>query len=440
MRTILFRTSLAGMLAASALYAQSESHHVATRYTVTDLGVVGAPPAQPFVIRDNGLISGGVAVTGNTWHAVLWFQGRKIDIAKPGLGGPSNVAFGVNERGQTVGEAETADSDPNGEDFCGFGSQRVCQPFIWQNGLMTPLPPLKDKTGGPGRNGVANAINNRGQVAGTAENTERDSTCPALNPALGQYQQFQFKPVIWENGTTRDLPTVSGDPDGIAFAINDSGQAVGASGVCTHFLINGDLTYLHSLHAALWENGTVTDLGNLGGIAGGGGNVANDINNRGQVVGHSGTASGLPHGFLWSKETGIQDLGTVGNDIGSVALGINDGGDITGISFDGNFNPRAFLRLDGGVPTDLNSLIPAGSPLFLFDACSINSSGEIIGIAVDGTGAFHGYLATPSSGGHEDSSDISHAATSPFQFEYARKLLHQRLGSGLFGARPIAPR
>ena len=39
-----------------------------------------------------------------------------------------------------------------------------------------------------------------------------------------------------------------------------------------------------------------------------------------------------------------------------------------------------------------------GSPLFLFDACSINSRGEIIGIATNAAGEAHGYLASPSKG------------------------------------------
>jgi hypothetical protein len=87
--------------------------------------------------------------------------------------------------------------------------------------------------------------------------------------------------------------------------------------------------------------------------------------------------------------------------------------------------------LDGGMLVDLNSLIPADSPLFLFDACSINSRKEIIGIAVDGAGDFHGYLATPSNT-TSDSSAAPSANDRP-QFDSARKLLLQRL-SYRFGA------
>ena len=44
---------------------------------------------------------------------------------------------------------------------------------------------------------------------------------------------------------------------------------------------------------------------------------------------------------------------------------------------------------------DLNELIPPDSPLYLWTACSINSRGEIIGIASTSKGETHGYMLTP---------------------------------------------
>lgn len=148
------------------------------RYNVFDLGVVGNPPAGPYIIRNNGLISGAAATPdGSSMHAVLWYKGWKIDIGTPGLGGQNSAAFGVNEFGQTVGQAET--SRPNAEDFCGFNaygfaSSTACRPFLWQDGVMTKLPTLG------GHNGFANSINNRGVVAGIAETDATDPTsgCP----------------------------------------------------------------------------------------------------------------------------------------------------------------------------------------------------------------------------------------------------------------------
>ena len=252
---------------------------------------------------------------------------------------------------------------------------------------MTPLSTLG------GYNGAASMINNRGEAAGNAENATPDSTCPPYNPAQGQYQVLQDKPVVWKNGQIEELPTYGDDPDGFAIAINDSGQVVGASGVCSTFnVING--LYLSPVHALLWENGAATDLGSLGGAYG---NQAHNLNNRGQVVGASDLAGDTVfHGFVWSPSTGMQDVRPLPGDKYSVALSINDAGEVGGVSLDATFSIlRAFVVLKG-VPTDLNTLIPEDHPLQLQTACGINSRGEITGLAMEkSTGEFRGYLAVP---------------------------------------------
>jgi hypothetical protein len=57
-----------------------------------------------------------------------------------------------------------------------------------------------------------------------------------------------------------------------------------------------------------------------------------------------------------------------------------------------------------GTATDLNTLVPADSPLYLLNASSINDRGQIAGLGVTSTGELHGYLATPS---YTSSSGIS---------------------------------
>ena len=101
-------------------------------------------------------------------------------------------------------------------------------------------------------------------MAGVAENNEPDPTCVATRQVL------HFRPVLWEEGEIQELPTIAGDTDGFANAINDEGQAVGQTGNCTK-----------TFHGVLWQNGTVTDLGTLEGLLLG----PVDINNRGQIVG-----------------------------------------------------------------------------------------------------------------------------------------------------------
>jgi len=373
-------------IAASSLLATIALAQPPT-YTVTDLGALG-PTGQPYFITNNGLTSGTAGVSGGAEHAALWFKGLKGDIGTPGLGGQNSVSFGANAIGQAVGQAETPTKDPNGEDFCGFKALGLpalgttCLPFVWQYAVTIPLPTLG------GSNGVANQVNGHGSVAGMAENTTLDAACPAP-------QKLQFKAVIWENGEVQELPTAAGDPEGVAFSINDNDQVVGASGACAAFSPQ-TLVNLHPLHALLWQTGTVTDLGNLGGTGQGMGNIALNVNNQGQVVGQSDLRGNANfHAFLWTSGTGMQDLGTLPGDANSVGLGINDNGDIVGVSLDAKFNPRAYLRLNGTM-TDLNTLIPANSPLFLLLGCSINSSGQIVGVAVTSAGELHGYIATPS--------------------------------------------
>jgi probable HAF family extracellular repeat protein len=417
MKGILFRCQIVGLLAAAIFYGlhgmaqeQKEQKAHAVNYTVTDLGLIGPSPG-PVAITNDGLISESVAVS-NEWHAAISFLGSTpIDLTKAGgLGGPNSAAFGMNELGQATGEAETAAT--NKEDFCGYGTQHVCAAFLWQNDVMRQLPLLKDEHGVAGRNAVARDINIWGEVAGSAENTTLDTTCPPYDPALLQFQSYQFEPVVWTRDEIRKLPTygktVKGnafqDPDGVAFRINDSGLAVGATGTCNAY----SFSYLNAVHATVWQNGSLIDLGNLGATGPQPplffGNFAYNVNRKGQVVGTSDTSSGMQHAFFWSPETHIQDVGTIPGDVASVGLSISDFGMVGGVSFPAaslattpTASPRAFIQWGREKPRDLNSLVTGDTSLYLFSVCSINARGEIVGMATDADGNFHGFLAIPSS-------------------------------------------
>jgi len=357
------------------------------RYRVTDLGTLpdgsGAFDAAWWV-NNSGLSVGVVTLTDGTYHGVVWNKGVTTDLGTPGLGGTNSWAFGVNNMATPNGYAETDTLDPNGEDFCGFGTYLICLGFVWQNGAMISLPTLG------GSNGESMRINNRGDVAGYTENSTPDPDCPAP-------QVLQFKPVIWEKGQAHELPTFDGDREGFAWGISDEGEVVGASGTCAPF--NNDGLYLLEAHALYWQNGTVTDLGNLGGTGGMGvlGNAAYSVNNRGDVVGHSDLSGDTAtHAFLWTKRTGIQDLGTLPGDLLSYATDINDFGEIVGASVNSSGNYRAVVW-ERGQPVELNTLIVSGGDagLFLAAAYSINERGEIVGWGLTSGGDIHAYLAKP---------------------------------------------
>jgi probable HAF family extracellular repeat protein len=310
----------------------------------------------------------------------------------------------VNIWGQAVGQADTKTPDPNGEDFCGSTalglthSGNTCAPFLWQNGTMAALPRLRNSEGTEGSNGVALQINDLGMVAGTAENGEVDLTCPGASVSP---QTIEFKPVIWAQlfpwspMRVQELSTIDGDPDGIAYAINDLGQAVGASGPCGPFNAI-EQNNLIPLHAVLWRNGSAINLGSLGGDGMFGGIYADGLNDNGQVVGTSDTTGDASfHAFLW-QQGHITDLGTLPGDSYSSAVTISNDGMVLGVSVSASFSPRAALWRNG-TATDMNTLVPKDTALYLQSACSINDKGEIIGFASlkSNPSESHAYLAKP---------------------------------------------
>ena len=253
---------------------------------------------------------------------------------------------------------------------------------------MTALPAL---TGG--HNGQALWANNRGQVVGVAEDGTVDSTCANATP----FQVLRFHAVMWgPNGEVYKLRPLHGDTVGFAFGINDHGQAVGTSGLCSNTALPPFATGPQAPHAVLWEkDGTPVDLGSL--VSGGTINIPGAINDWGEVAGGSQSSGGAPHAFLWAKQTGIQDLGTLSGDFLSAAPcchTINNKRQIVGFSLPGPLGSgRAFLW-QNGIMTDLNTLIPANSPWYLQSALSINDAGEIAGYGTI-NGETHAFLAKP---------------------------------------------
>jgi len=368
-------------------------------YTLVDLGVVGGA-GGPNHITNNDISVGSVQGSDGNDHAVIYFDQHIIDISKPGLGGANSLAFGNNPWGEVVGGANVASVDPKKEDFCGFQATGIatatasCRPFLWWDGQMNALPTLDNNHG---NNGIAAAINDFGEVAGAAENTTPG--CPTQNPAASLNQYYQYKPVLWRDHAIEELATVGGDPVGTAVAINNQGEAAGMTGTCGAFnLLLG--YYLNPLHAVLWEkDGTPIDLGSLGGneqsLMGTG---AKDLNHRGHVVGFSSLKDNVTfNAFLWTREAGkMKALVPIKGIANSIAIALNDRDEVVGSSINSTFTSLTATIWKHGVPADLNTLIPANSSLYLIVGCSINSRGQILGLATNLAGTvYHAYELIP---------------------------------------------
>jgi probable HAF family extracellular repeat protein len=295
---------------------------------------------------------------------------------------------------------------------------------------MTALPNLPG-----GNNNNVFWMNNLGQVSGLAENGVIDSSCSQVTP----FQVQRFQPVIWgPNGEIERVlsPLVSkGDTVAYAFTINDEGQAVGNSGLCsTTGMPPAAINNSTAAHAVLWEgDGSVQDLGSLGGAF----NGASSINNRGEVVGAAQSPTdGTIHAFLWTRQTGMLDYGAFPGAVATV-VGCchtnNDRGEIVGFTIE-PANPyfgRAVIW-QGTHPADLNEFVGDPGPFVqLTGAFSINDSGEIVCQGVTNTGELHACLAVPDNGatsGESVSPATRQLGSSVPLTDNARDLLRRRLG------------
>ena len=363
------------------------SSALASGYDVKVLPSLGGSVSAAAGLTDSGVATGYSTLAGDAvMHATVWRFGSATDLGTLG-GANSGVFWPVkNDSGLVAGISQTSTPDPLGESWSCSAflppSDTTCLGFVWRQGVMRALPTLG------GNNAFVAGANDRGQITGWAENQVRDPTCT-------NGQVLQFRPVIWEEESIRELPLLHGDSSGAATGINDRGQAIGISGTCDQAV--GRFT---AAHAVLWDRDGVTDLGNLGGVAW---NTPMAINHRGDVAGFANVPGGAnpgslnEHAFLWTAGSGMIDLGTLPGDVHSQALGINQRRQVVGTSCTAHFaSCRAFLW-DNGVLIDLSASVTGTGLSAALAAQDINDRGVIAGQGTDASGALVAFIATPRS-------------------------------------------
>jgi probable HAF family extracellular repeat protein len=172
-----------------------------------------------------------------------------------------------------------------------------------------------------------------------------------------------------------DLGSLSTHGYSVAMGVNAAGQVTGASGS----------TGTNNSDVFLYSDGSLTNLGTLGGTSG----IGNAINRLGQVAGYSQNSAGTYRGFFTSGET-LVDIGDLGGG-SAVAYGINDKGQVIGSAVTASGDNHPFLYTNGRM-TDLGTLgSPTGSGWWNA-AQGVNNSGAVTGISYDVHGNFFGFV------------------------------------------------
>jgi probable HAF family extracellular repeat protein len=353
-------------------------------YKVIEVPTLGGPNffaqmsgAQTRILNNRGTLTGGVE---NAVHdprcfnppecvelrAIRWDEGKLTDLGTL-PGGANSAAFWISDTGEIAGLAQNGETDPALLGFPFPIGDQVFHAAVWKHGKITDLGTL----GGP--LSLAQAVNNRGQVVGLAQNKIPEAVPTILYALSGGFNGApapfflgtQFRAFLWEDGEMQDLGTLGG-PEAWARTINDRGQIAGVSFLDS--AIN-PVTGVPTYDAFFWEDGKMTDLGNLGGTQ----SDVQGLNNRGQVIGEMTLPGELIfHPFFWD-EGKLTDLGTFGGDFG-LAIGLNEEGEVVGTATNHGGALFAFLWKDG-ILTNLGTA-PG-------DDCSvaqqINSRGQAVG-------------------------------------------------------------
>ena len=422
----------------------AQHHH----YQLVDVGTFGGPQSWLFttsaarigLLNNQGTLAGSADTLAvdpyciwafypdcSAAHAFQWQNGGKTDLGVLS-GGIGSQAIWISANGLVAGISDNGQQDPQNS------ALPQIHAVLWQQGEITDLGTLPEG----GYFSVAQAVNSRAEIAGLAYNT-----VPDVNSISGY--GYEARAFYWKNGVMQDLGTLGTGTDAMAGVINERGHVVGwsyinsvPSALCASF----NLGFSLATDSFIWDkkNG-MRDIGGFGGTC----TLAVDLNGRGQVVGGSAlTGDTTTHPFVWNATDGVTDLLDPSDSSYGFAEAENAHGDVAGGTCDsvtcyallwrkhsgkwqrtdlstitdnafsisvnaseqviGNFavtnGQAAFLWEDGGPLVDLDTLIPSGSGLQMYEAHQINDLGEVAIGALDANGNNHAVLLIPCDENH----------------------------------------
>ena len=315
-------------------------------YRVVDLGTLGGQLSNGFGVNDRLAAVGRAQHLDGGTRGFLWRDGQMTDLGGLSSAGTGTTAYGINNRGEVVGDSLAPDPQ--------FGGRSV-MPFYWSEATgMVNIGQDLTRSG----TGRARGINDHGVAVGVWRNRAF-----RWSRADG-YAELDLLPgAVWKQAE--------------AMAINEAGVAVGWA-----------TSHEAARQAVRWSaDGRVEALP---GLPGGEHSIVNDINASGWMVGeaerpvHEDVQRVRP--VIWSPDGTAQEIELIDAvpplDMG-FAEGINDAGvavgwDLSSAAGDGRQVPWVRDRL--GEKTNLNDVIEPGSGWDIRVPLDINNHGDIVGI------------------------------------------------------------
>ncbi len=312
-RSVALGINRAGHVVGSAETADGRTHaFVYLTSALIDLGTLGGDESHAYRISDGGLIVGRANTTDGEFRAfVTSASGEPLDLSQldTRLKGIFSTAVDINSAGYVIGYRQTQGDH--------MAARR--RAFIYRNFQVVDFGAFG------GEDGVVAAINEAGQMVGYF----------GTEPHADYADHHGF--LLDETGLT-DLGALGGKMT-TPTDLNDSRQVVGYAQVSSG-----------ENHAFLYQTGRLTDLGTL---PGGTQSYAYAINNLGQAVGASDSSASAQLAVLFDRGVPKDLNGLIpagARWLLTEARGINDSGQIVGTGiFDGQV--RAFLL----TPIELSS-------------------------------------------------------------------------------------